>query len=259
MPSITVEDATVHYAAEGNGPGLVLVHGTQGSGETNWAHLVHAFTDARTVIRPDFSGSGKTTDGGGELSVEGLAGQVAAVARAAADGPADVVGFSLGAVVAAAAAALRPGLVRRLVLVAGWPYTGDARQRLMFQLWRDLVAQDFQLFNRMAVLCGFSPAFVEAMGEQGIAEAVASGSREPGLDRQIDLDLRVDIRGLLPGITAPTLVVGLTQDQMVPGWGPSALHEGISGSRYTEIDSGHMVIFERPAELVDLVRGFILD
>jgi len=259
MPSTTVADATVHYQAEGGGPGLVLVHGTQGSGETHWAHLVHAFTDERTVIRPDLSGSGKTTDGGGELTVEGLADQVAAVARAAADGPVDVVGFSLGAVVAAATAALHPGLIRRLVLVAGWPYTGDARQRLMFQLWRDLERQDFALFYRMVVLCGFSPAFVEAMGEQGIGEAVASGSREPGLDRQIDLDLRVDIRALLPAVTAPTLVLGLTQDQMVPGWGPSALHEGITGSRYTEIDSGHLVLFERPVALVDLIRGFILD
>jgi pimeloyl-ACP methyl ester carboxylesterase len=259
MPSTTVADAAVHYEAEGSGPGLLLVHGTQGSGQTHWGHLVQAFRDVRTVIRPDYSGSGNTTDAGGALTERALAAQVAGVARAAADGPVDVVGFSLGAVVAAAAAALEPGLVRRLVLVAGWSHTGDARQRLMFQLWRDLERLDFALFYRMAVLNGFSPAFVEAMGEQGIAEAVAAGSREPGLDRQIDLDLRVDIRDLLPGVTAPTLVVGLTQDQMVPGWGPLALHEGISGSRYTEIDSGHLVLFERPTELADLIRAFILD
>ncbi|MFC6880956.1 MULTISPECIES: alpha/beta fold hydrolase [Actinomadura] len=259
MPSIAAGDATVHYEADGSGTGLVLVHGTQGSGATNWGHLVERFAGDRTVIRPDYSGSGRTADPGGPLTVETLAGQVAAAARDAVEGPVDVVGFSLGAVVAAAAAALHPGLVRRLVLVAGWPHTGDARQRLMFELWSDLARADFGLFNRMAMLTGFSPGFLEALGGRAIDAALAVSAPEPGMDRQIDLDLRVDIRGLLPAITAPTLVVGLAQDQIVPPSGPVALHEGIAGSRYVEIDSGHLVLHERPDELVETVRAFVLD
>ncbi|MFI6519059.1 alpha/beta fold hydrolase [Spirillospora sp. NPDC050679] len=257
MPSITVADASVHYEVEGAGPGLVLVHGTQGSAETNWGHLVEYFSADRTVIRPDCSGSGKTTDDGGELTVEKLAAQVAAVSRAAGGGPVDMVGFSLGAVVAAATAALEPGLVRRLVLVAGWTHTGDARQRLMFELWRDLVRVDFRLFYRMAMLSGFSPRFLEGLGREGIEQAVAAAEPEPGLERQIDLDLRVDVRPLLPKITAETLVVELGHDQMVPGWGPAALHQAIAGSRYTSIDSGHLVLSERPGELVEIIRDFL--
>src|SRR5262249_2264695 len=122
MPTVSAGDASVHYEVAGSGPGLVLVHGTQGNGETNWRHLVGRFADARTVITPDYSGSGRTTDGGGELTPESLAEQVGAVAREAADGPVDLLGFSLGAVVAAATAALHPELVRRLVLVAGWAH-----------------------------------------------------------------------------------------------------------------------------------------
>ncbi|WP_067472587.1 alpha/beta fold hydrolase [Actinomadura hibisca] len=257
MPSVTVADASVHYEVEGAGPPLVLVHGTQGSAETHWGHLVESFSADRTVIRPDCSGSGKTTDGGGALTVETLAAQLAAVSRAAADGPVDMVGFSLGAVAAAATAALHPGLVRRLVLVAGWTHTGAARQRLMFELWRDLARTDFRLFYRLAVLSGFSPRFLETLGAEGVEQIVAAGEPEPGLERQIELDLRVDIRPLLPKVTCETLVVELGHDQMVPGWGPTALHEGIGGSRYTSLDSGHLVLFERPGELVDTVRGFL--
>jgi len=170
-----------------------------------------------------------------------------------------MVGFSLGAVVAAATAALEPGLVRRLVLVAGWAHTGDTRQRLMFELWRDLDRAGFGLLYREVILHGFSPRFLEGLGPGGIAETIAAGAREPGLDRQIDLDLRVDIRDLLPRVTVPTLVVELTRDQLVPAWGPIALHEGITDSRYTEIDSGHLVLFERPAEFTKVIRGFVLD
>lgn len=258
MPTVSAGDASVHYEVTGNGPGLVLVHGTQGNGQTNWGHLAAGFADARTVITPDYSGSGLTTDGGGELTPESLAKQVVEVARDAADGPVDLLGFSLGSVVAAAAAALHPDLVRRLVLVAGWAHGEDSRHRLNFELWRDLALTDFDLFNRFGVLTGFSPAFLSMLGHDGVREILSVGSPEPGLDRQIALDLRADIRGLLPKITAPTLVVGLAQDQMVPLSGPRELHESIAGSRYAELDSGHLVLFERPDDLVALVRDFLL-
>src|SRR3954447_19207315 len=103
MPSVSVDGTNVHYEVGGSRPGLVLVHGTQGSGATNWGHLVDRFTDARTVVTPDYSGSGTTTDDGGELTPELLAGQVLGAAADAVEGPVDMVGFSLGAVVAAAA------------------------------------------------------------------------------------------------------------------------------------------------------------
>lgn len=258
MPTVTVGDANVHYEVTGGGPGLLLVHGTQGNGRTNWGHLTGRFADVRTVITPDYSGSGQTTDGGGALTVESLVAQMSAVARAAADAPVDLLGFSLGAVVAAATAALHPGLVRRLVLVAGWAHGGDGRHRLAFELWRDLVRTDFALFNRFGVLTGFSPAFLRMLDHDGVRGILAANSAEPGLDRQIDLNLRADIRGLLPKITAPTLVVGLTQDQMVPVGCCRELHESIDGSRYAELDSGHLVLFERPDDLVALVRDFLL-
>lgn len=87
---------------------------------------------------------------------------------------------------------------------------------------------------------------------------LAASSPEPGLDRQIDLDIRADIGGLLPRVSAPTLVIGLTHDQMVPVQGSRRLHEAISGSRYAEVDSGHLVLFERPDDFVGLVREFTL-
>lgn len=258
MPTVSVDDANVYYTTAGAGPGLVLVHGTQGTGETNWAHLTDRFTDARTVVAPDYAGSGRTTDGGGELTVEGLSNQVAAVARDAVDGPVDLVGFSLGAVVAAATAARFPDLVRRLVVLAGWPHGDDARHRLNFELWRDLERLGFPIFNRFATVTGFTPGYLSALGQEGVEAALAMSVPQPGLARQIELDLRADIRDLLPKITAPTLVVGFTQDQMVPPAGSRALHEAIKDSTYAELDTGHLAIYEKPDEVVALIRDFIL-
>ena len=258
MPRVSVDDANVYYTTEGTGPGLLLVHGTQGTGESNWAHLTDRFTDVRTVVAPDYAGSGQTTDGGGELTVEGLSDQVAAAARDAVTGPVDVVGFSLGAVVAAATAARFPDLVRRLIVLAGWPHGDDARHRLNFELWRDLDRLGFPIFNRFATVTGFTPEYLRELGHEGVEAALAMGVRQPGLDRQIDLDIRADIRGLLPKITAPTLVVGYTRDQMVPVEGARRLHAAIKDSSYAELDTGHLAIYEKPDEVTKLIRDFIL-
>jgi pimeloyl-ACP methyl ester carboxylesterase len=72
------------------------------------------------------------------------------------------------------------------------------------------------------------------------------------------VDAFAGVRDLLPRITAPTLVVGLTRDQVVPAERTRLVHEAIPGSEYVEIDSGHVAVFERPQELVAAARGFLL-
>lgn len=256
MPTVELPDSTVHYAVAGEGRGLVLVHGTDGTGAETYGHVVDRFTDRWSVVLPDLAGSGQTTDPGGPLTLELLVAQVAAVVGDAATGPVDVVGFSLGAQVAAALAADRPDLVRRLVLVAGWPSNDDPRQRLGFDVWSRLEKLDRDLYVRFSILSVFSAPYLSALGETGVA-ALLAGTSHPGLRRQIDLDLRVDIRDRLPRITAPTLVIGCRRDQLIPVEQQRRVHAAVAGSRYVEIDSGHVVMQERPEEFVDAIRAFL--
>jgi pimeloyl-ACP methyl ester carboxylesterase len=258
MPVLNVDRAPVHYATSGSGPGLVMVAGTGLDAATNYGHLAPRFADQRTVVLPDYAGSGATNEPPGQLSVDVLAGQVAAVAEAATDGPVDLLGYSLGAVIAAAVAATHTHLVRRLVLVAGWPGP-DARQQLAFDLWRRLERTDHELFTRFLQLSCFSAPFLSAIGDEGVAQLIAGAPPvTEGMRRHIDVDGRADVRELLPKITAPTLVIGLTRDQVVPVEQARLMHEAIPGSSFVEIDSGHLVMFERPDELVATAQGFLL-
>ncbi|GGM47737.1 3-oxoadipate enol-lactone hydrolase [Longimycelium tulufanense] len=249
----------MQYGVTGEGPGLVLVHGASGDAESNWSHLVDRFSDQRTVMTPNLSGSGNTTDGGGPLTLDMLVEQVAAVGQAGTAGPVDLVGFSLGAVVAAAAAAKHPELVRRLVLVGGWVRHDDPRQQLNFLLWRQLWENDRSLFVRLQHLTGFSAAYLDRLGHAGLARSLASAAPAPGTGRHIDLALRADIRDRVHLVTVPTLVIGLGQDQMVPVEHSRDLHKGIPGSRYEELDTGHTVMAERPDEFATLLRDFLLE
>lgn len=258
MPYITVRDTNIHYEVGGQGPGLVLVHGTGGDADKVFGNVVHHFTSTRTVVRPNFSGSGNTTDNGAALTVDLIADQVIAATRVAVSGPVDMLGFSLGAVVAAAAAAAHPELVRRLVLVGCWAHSTSPRDQYYFQTWRKLLDTDRELFKRFSALTGFSAAALDAFGHQGLAHALADAWPPPGIGRQIDLGARVDLRPVLPTITAPTLVVGFTGDTMIPIEGSRQLHAAIPGSRLVEIgDQGHMDWFADPTNLIKLTREFL--
>ncbi|GII52408.1 alpha/beta hydrolase [Planotetraspora thailandica] len=258
--TINVGNAAVHYSRTGSGPGLVLVHGSGSAcAEMTWGQIAPRFADRRTVITPNLSGTDLTVDDEAPLTVEGLAGQVIAVIEHNGTGPVDLVGFSLGSPVATAVAALRPDLVRRLVLVAGWVATdGDEYLRNLFTVLHHLGAAGTEAFSRLITLTGFSRGFLNAIGRDEVEKLVPLLPPTPGTPRHIDLDLRVDVGPLLPRIEAETLVVGCSQDATVPVEHSLQLHAAIPGSTYAELDAGHVVLFEKTDEFVELVRGFIL-
>ncbi|MFH9426633.1 alpha/beta fold hydrolase [Streptomyces sp. NPDC017529] len=257
MPVIDVDGLPVHYTAQGSGPGLLLIHGSTADAEGNYGHLRQYFTDRFTVITPDYSGSGKTPLPEGELTVDRLVDQVVAAARETTDQPFDVFGASQGAVVAAAAAARHPGLVRRLVLAGGWARNDDPRQRLVHSLWRRLADLDTQAYADFTTLIGFSPAHLASMGEGGVREATRRPDYSDGAKRQIDLNITLDIRDRLSAITAPTLVIGATQDQLIPPGHSRELHRAIAGSRYLDVDSGHLFLYEKTDEVAAAVNEFL--
>src|SRR5690606_9993678 len=100
-----------------------------------WDALVGRFTDRRTVVLPDLAGSDPVEDDGSPLTVEALAAQLIAVIEDTGAAPVNLLGFSMGAPVAAAAAALRPDLVRRLMPVAGFAHGGDRYLRQLVDAW----------------------------------------------------------------------------------------------------------------------------
>ncbi|MEU1373837.1 alpha/beta hydrolase [Streptomyces triculaminicus] len=261
MATITVDGAQVHYekTGTGTGPALVLVHGTGSSGAAlNWGQTAPRFAGHRIVITPDLSGTDATVDDGRPLTSEGLAAQVIAVIEEAADGPVDLLGFSMGATVTATVAALRPDLVRRLVLTAGWAHTdSDEYLRSLFTLWQDLGTSDPASFGRAVAMTGFSRGFLNAIGHDAFEALIPNMPPTPGTLRHVAYDLRVDIRHLLPRIEAPTLVLGGTQDITVPVEHSRALHAAIPHSTYAEIDAGHVMLFEQEDTFVKLVTDFI--
>ncbi|MCB0559552.1 MAG: alpha/beta fold hydrolase [Rhodobacteraceae bacterium] len=260
MPFAEYKDARVSWKIDGSGPPLVLVHGTGGDAESNWAAVVPQLGRHWTVIRPEFSGSGATTDGGGPLSAEDVAGQVLAAAEAAGAGRFHLMGFSLGAAIAARIAGAHPERVRALVLLAGFQSGGDTRMALQFGLWRDLIARDRAAMARLILLTGFSPealaGWSAAARDAALADILETTDWE-GMARQVALDEIIDVSASVRAIRVPTLVIGCAEDQMVPVAHARGLARDIPGAVYAELPTGHLAPLEQPAALAEMVAAFL--
>lgn len=256
MPTVSVGKARVPYRVTGSGPALVLVHGVGKGGESAFGHLVDQFAERNTVILPELAGSEAAEDDGGDLTIEALAEQVSAVVTHAGTQPVDLLGFSLGGSVVAATAALYPAQVRRLVPVGGLVRT-DMYMRNLIGLALSM-SHDPVAFGRILTTTAFSPRYIntlESLADVDKLGAELSPSR--GRLRQLELLIRVDLRGLVAKIRAETLVVACNPDAAVPTEHSRELHAAIPHSSYLEMDSGHMVLFEQPQEFLKLVNEFL--
>ena len=119
---LAVEDRRLHVAGiptavldGGGGPPVVLLHGPIANG-LHWRRVIPALTPGHRVIAPDLPGQGETGQTAGGTREEVLE-WLDALVEETCEGPAAVVGVTLGGSVAAWYAAEHPERVDRLVLV----------------------------------------------------------------------------------------------------------------------------------------------
>ena len=106
----------------GSGEPLVLFHGV-GASRIVWRHVTPLLAPRRLVIAPDLPGFGESAPAGPGFDLETTAAALAEPLAEQAGGRFDLVGNSLGGAVAVELAALRPDLIRRLVLSAPAGFT----------------------------------------------------------------------------------------------------------------------------------------
>lgn len=120
-----------HRVVDGNGPWVVLIHGV-GLDHSMWSGQAIALSESFTVLRYDLVGHGHTPPWPGELDLDALVAQLAALLDEEGIPRTHVVGFSLGALIAQAFALSHPGRLERLVLVSGVYRRDDAARGAVF-------------------------------------------------------------------------------------------------------------------------------
>jgi 3-oxoadipate enol-lactonase len=202
------------------------------------------------------------TDSENAPGVSDFADRVVAAAGAGGTHRFDLIGYSLGAAVAASIAAEYPEMVRSLVLVSGFTYGGDPRMRLQFDLWLHLARTDKIALAKLLLVSGLSREFLSAFDENtidGIIQSFVAMSDWPLIERNIRVDLAVDVREQARKIKAPTLSITGKYDQIVPPFYTQELADLIPSAKRVEIPSGHLSFLEKPDDLASAMLTFLLE
>lgn len=226
---------------------IVLIHGTFGSTASHFGLVFPELARHRRVIGLDLQV-------GDEVQLRELTGQVAALIDGLGLTRPVLLGYSLGAVVAAAYASAHP--VEQLILLAGWARS-DAQQQLRNDLWFRLRGSDEDALREFVTLSVFGPEFVARMTPAQLAATTKSVRFSAAGDAQMRLNRAVDIRSECAAITAETLVLSCTQDAMIPPHHQRELVELISDSHLEYLSGGHGIVYEDPDAIVRAVLEFI--
>ena len=251
--AVTGGTSTVQYLVTGSGSGLVLVHGTAGT-PSSWQPVIDALSGRCRVVAPTLSGSGGTSDPGGDLSVDDLAAQVVAAADAAGlDTPPPRWALARHGCRHCrrrprARAGRRPVRARRLM-------AADRRSAFQFDLLARLLLTDPELTWRYILL----HVSTRAAQESTDFEALVHGNMPVSAVRQFDFNARVDITDRVAAVTAPTQVIAGRHDQIVPMGLQQQLAEAILHAKQTILPTAHALPFDQPDLFIKLLADFLAE
>jgi pimeloyl-ACP methyl ester carboxylesterase len=152
--------------------------------------------------------------------------------------PVDLVGHSLGALIALQVAAAQPAAVRKLVLIAP-PGMGAGRSLLRYG------------WPLMTSLTRSRPRLLWRLG----ADAVRAGPRN--IARGSRYVAAADASGDAGAVRAPTLLIWGAKDRLVPSTFATQWVDVIPGARLHVIENAsHVPMIESPAELLSVIGDF---
>jgi pimeloyl-ACP methyl ester carboxylesterase len=241
----------VGYRVVGSGPPLVLIMGAGWTMEDWDPRLVHALAQHNRVVMFDNAGVGRTQALPQPFTIDAMANQTSALIDTLGLGRPDVLGWSMGGMIAQALAVLHPSQVRRLVLCATFPGTGAAvvPSAPVRQASSDFPANQSNAFAAFeAAISEYPPAPAAPAGTTGIQE-LAMANWWNGIDAAARK---------VASISVPTLVADGTDDQLVPVANDHTLARLIPGARLVLYpDAGHAFLFQDGTRFASLVESFL--
>ena len=251
----------VAYATTAHGPFLLVAPGWLRHLELGWSipseRLFHeALSSGRTLVRYDRPGCGLSDPYQGPRTMALELATVRAVTETLGAASFDMLGWSLGAAVAAQWAADKPDTVSRLVLYGGWA-TGDAigdedsRRHLL-----GLLATHWGLGSDLLTDL-FAPE-ADAGTRRVQAQYQRAASSSETAVALLGLAYALDVRPALARITTPTLVLHRRGDRAAPIAQGRALAAGIPGAELVELEGrSHLPAMGDAGAVVDQMRRFL--
>ncbi|HID88588.1 MAG TPA: alpha/beta hydrolase [Anaerolineae bacterium] len=237
-----------HTTHSGGGPAVVLIHGAGGS-HLAWPPALRRLPSV-TTYAVDLPGHGRS-GGTGRERIEEYAADLVGFLDALGIEQAVLIGHSMGGAIAQTVALAHPRRVDGLVLLAT-----AARLRVAPAILEGLET-DFERTIRLISQWAWGPGADPLWIERGREMMEACG---PHVLRKDFLACdRFDIRNRVTEISCPTLVLVGSEDRMTPLRFGQWLADQLPKGKFVLVEgAGHMLMLERPQEVLEVVTAFLL-
>ncbi|WP_229401640.1 alpha/beta fold hydrolase [Micromonospora okii] len=267
---VTVHGRATRCRVAGDGPPVVLLHGI-GRTLADFAELHDRLARDHRVISVDLAGHGGSAPLDGPHTLPALARAVAGCLDAlGVDGPAHLVGNSLGGAVAMRLAVADPARAASLTLVASAGFGAEVTValrvlalrplgRLLLRPSRFVVRRtERALFHdrRHVTAARLTEAYAMARRPHA-ARVMLELTRSLGTFRGVAAPWREELLDAVAKLDLPVLVVWGDRDLILPAVHLDAARARLPRARaHLFADTGHMPQIERVEELHRLVTGF---
>jgi pimeloyl-ACP methyl ester carboxylesterase len=251
---------TVGYRIVGSGPPLVMITGYSATMEDWDPTLVDALAMHYRVVIFDNAGIGATQRLPGTLTIEAMARQTSALIDTLRVSRPDVLGWSMGGMIAQALAVLDPSRVRRLVLCATFPGTGRVAVPSQ-SVQADLNGSPQQVAEVLFPANQTSAYDAYIAADSGYppapaAPAAVSAAQGRAANQWWNGDDPAGRR--ISTVSVPTLVAGGTADRLDPVANDRALARLIPGARLVLYpDAAHAFLFQDATQFAAVVESFL--
>ena len=258
MEFAEVNGAGLRHALSGKGERtLVLVHEMGGSLES-WDGVAPLFAQSRQVLRYDFRGSGLSQKVRGELSIDTMADDIAALLdHTKISGKVALAGIAVGGAIALHFAARHPQ--RTSAVAVGSPATGIAANRRVAVLER--VAQIEAGGMAVAVEESMRNGYpLELRGDVKRFERYRArwlGNDPASYATVYRMLAHAAMADELAKLACPVLVIGGSLDRTRPPELAKAVAGTIPGATFEEIRTGHYMAVQTPDLIFDRVSAFL--
>lgn len=263
MEYVKVGDTEICCRVIGEGPPLVLIMGLTANMDWWDQEFLESLSSRHRVIIFDNRGAGRTdAPPETEITIELMADDTAGLMEALGVERADVLGVSMGGMIAQELALNHPGKVDRLVLCVtfcGGKETVLASREVLMKLV-DRSGTPEEQVRRFAGL--MFPESWLAENERYMADFIVRYLRAPATDmnaaRQFMATQRFSTYERLPLIGAPTLVACGAGDVMIPAENSRIIAGRIPGARLVEYEgAGHGFINQCRDEFLETLKEFM--
>jgi 3-oxoadipate enol-lactonase len=258
MEFVELNGVALRYELSGRGDRtLVLVHEMGGSLES-WDDVAPLFAPSRRVLRYDTRGAGLSQKVRGDLGLDTMAGDIAALLdHSGISGKVALAGIAVGGAIALHFAARYPE--RTSAVAVGSPATGVAPERRAPALERlvKIEAAGMAFAVEDSMRNGYAPELRDDIRRFELYRARWLGNDPSSYATVWRMFAGMDMQDELAGLRCPVLVIGGSLDRVRPPALAKTVADAIPGARYIELRTGHYMAVQTPELIFDCIDGFL--